>query len=86
MDRQVDGFWMPRNQYVEKAIVRMGDLVWKSFEYPTRGLADLVENPTLEVDGKTGSAFDLLEELDSQETLKVRMYQKGAGVWRVGSS
>eukprot|EP00435_Cladocopium_sp_Y103_P022837 s663_g5.t1 len=34
------------------------------------GLKDLVENPCIEVAGKTGSAFDLLEELDTRETLE----------------
>lgn len=35
------------------------------------GLKDLMENPSMEVDGKTGPAFDLLEDLDVKETLEV---------------
>ncbi|CAJ1352906.1 unnamed protein product [Effrenium voratum] len=31
---------------------------------------DLVENPVIQLDGKTGPAFDLLEELDCKETLE----------------
>ncbi|CAK9030232.1 unnamed protein product [Durusdinium trenchii] len=34
------------------------------------GLKTLVENPIITVDGKTGPAFDLLEEMDASESLE----------------
>lgn len=41
-------------------------------------LKDLVENPILDVDGKTGTAFDLLEELDTRQTLEALASAKPA--------